>query len=201
MVRAALLRPFDGRSPSNVPTSEREPTAPRRGRFRAEYVGGMTTVLTQMGASDPNRELITGAYPEVELIGLDGDPPAGLHVRRVLRRLHGVGRRSCAGSMRPASGGCSSRVPVSTRCRPRCSTVASSPAHAARARVRSRNGCWPRSSPAPSASRRCSSTNRRSTGTSRSRPSTAWRGARSASSASAASAPRSPSGRCRSGCT
>jgi phosphoglycerate dehydrogenase-like enzyme len=40
----------------------------------------MTTVLTQMGASDPNRELITSAYPEVELIGLDGDPPAGLHV-------------------------------------------------------------------------------------------------------------------------
>ena len=31
-----------------------------------------------MGASDPNRELITGAYPEVELIEFDGDPPAGL---------------------------------------------------------------------------------------------------------------------------
>jgi phosphoglycerate dehydrogenase-like enzyme len=38
----------------------------------------MTRVITQLGATDPHRHLITDAYPDVELVPLDGDPPAGL---------------------------------------------------------------------------------------------------------------------------
>jgi phosphoglycerate dehydrogenase-like enzyme len=38
-----------------------------------------TRVITQLGATDPDRHLISDTYPEVELISLDGDPPPGLH--------------------------------------------------------------------------------------------------------------------------
>jgi phosphoglycerate dehydrogenase-like enzyme len=41
---------------------------------------GSTTarVITQFGATDAHRRLVTDAYPQVELIALDGEPPAGL---------------------------------------------------------------------------------------------------------------------------
>jgi phosphoglycerate dehydrogenase-like enzyme len=38
----------------------------------------MTTVITQMGLHDPHRDLITRAFPDVELVPLEGDPPPDL---------------------------------------------------------------------------------------------------------------------------
>ena len=79
-----------------------------------------------------------------------------------------VGTRSSGGSTPRACAGCSSRAPASTTFPRRCSaTVASSRAHAVRARCRSRSGSWRRSSRGRSASPRRSSPSRRSTGTSR----------------------------------
>src|SRR5262249_8656792 len=49
---------------------------PTRLTAPAAYVGGMTTVLLQRGATDPDRKLITDAFPDVEIIEIDGPPPA-----------------------------------------------------------------------------------------------------------------------------
>jgi phosphoglycerate dehydrogenase-like enzyme len=38
----------------------------------------MTTVLLQRGATEPDRQLITDAFPDVELIAIDGAPPSGV---------------------------------------------------------------------------------------------------------------------------
>jgi phosphoglycerate dehydrogenase-like enzyme len=38
-----------------------------------------TRVIAQLGATDAHRRLITDAFPDVELLGLDGDPPVDAH--------------------------------------------------------------------------------------------------------------------------
>jgi phosphoglycerate dehydrogenase-like enzyme len=38
-----------------------------------------TRVIAQVGATEAHRQLITDAFPDVELVDLDGDPPPGLH--------------------------------------------------------------------------------------------------------------------------
>src|SRR5262249_28167302 len=51
----------------------------RAGPRRPRTFGGMPTVLLQRGATAPDRKLITDAFPEIELINVDGPPPAGVH--------------------------------------------------------------------------------------------------------------------------